>query len=274
MATLISGISDNALFFGSPQEGCTASDETQRAAQNLMDTIFSGKTGRWSIRSVDEVLRGLDEPIRQRKAFVSALADARGVSQPAMPTDWSPQQWRDWYAREPLSDQDMTDAVKQWKRSFPMHRETVLKIEQFIEKNTRTSKKQAKDLKNGAFKVYCREDCISHQLAMIFLQHPATAIHILLAAWAKYMQSPEYAAEKARSGRVDEADALAVAEKERQVTLKLKVYRLRHKLRQKNSQIEKQDLEQELDALTREHGYGLLRADNEYVGPARLSSFV
>ena len=51
---------------------------------------------------------------------------------------------------------------------------------------------------------------------MIFLRYPATAVNTLLAAWAKHMQSEEYANERARSARVDEADAEAVAEKERQ----------------------------------------------------------
>ena len=106
----------------------------------------------------------------------------------------------------------------------------------------------------------------------------------LLESWASYMTSSKYEKEKARSRKVDLENEEAVQEKKRQVTLKIKVHKLRHKVRQMAALDRKMyycgsglaamkeeqrqmyfkwksgEMERELDALTNEHGYGKLRS--------------
>ena len=57
-------------------------------------------------------------------------------------------------------------------------------------------------------------------------------VNTLLGWWANYLESPEYLRERARARRVDETNAEAVNEKQRQVQLKMKAHSLRHQVRQ------------------------------------------
>ena len=111
----------------------------------------------------------------------------------------------------------------------------------------------------------------------------------MLYNWAQYMKSPEHMREKNRAERLDPDNAEAVREKERQIALKLKVHSLRHMVRQmkrlhsKNilysqmSELEEQqykkwrsgEMEQELQVLTEEHGYGKLPLNQSMLLPTR-----
>ena len=130
-------------------------------------------------------------------------------------------EWFDWYAEHPLSQADMDAAVGQWKQDFPMSPSTLEKIQAWEEENTRGCKKQARDLRNGAFAAYLQQECIAKQLAMSFLKFPAATAHTLLQHWAEYMRSPEHAKEKVRAQKLDAGNAEAVIEKERQQKLKM-----------------------------------------------------
>ena len=72
-------------------------------------------------------------PIRRRLRFVSALTKRRG----SVLQEYTEQQWLDWYNHNPLSEDNMSEAVHEWKHDFPMHDKTVLKIEEL--KQTKTA---------------------------------------------------------------------------------------------------------------------------------------
>ena len=105
-------------------------------------------------------------------------------------------------------------------------------------------------------------------------------VNTLLEWWADYLESPEYLRERARAQRVDETNAEAVNEKQRQVQLKMKAHSLRHQVRQAKalqrdeSKITKDNrqlydkwltgkLSEELDECTLAHGYGKVQSTGE-----------
>ena len=103
-----------------------------------------------------------------------------------------------------------------------MRQDTVKAIENWQAESTRQSKRQAKDMRNGAFAAYLHEECITKQLAMSFLKFPSVKVGTLLRAWAAYMKDPELAKERIRAAKLNPGDDIAVAEKERQLVLKKK----------------------------------------------------
>ena len=137
-----------------------------------------------------------------------------------------------------------------------------------------------------------RKNYFNVALATSFLKHPPAAVDTLLAAWAKLISSDEFALEKARSAKVQ--DAPAEPEKLRRVELKIKVYKLRHIRRQMVALVKKKNeghiqsipvsqkdnfeqfssgaLDDELDALTIQHGYGKLRKEGILLQAVRLSN--
>jgi hypothetical protein len=144
------------------------------AAQSLLAAFFiNGNT----IRDPEQLVQAMAEPIRRRRAYVFAVANRRGVAQCL---GYTVQAWTNWYANNPLSPNDLEEAVKQWKHDFPIHQETLDKIRELEELNTRHSKAEARRARNGAFKVYMHEACIHMQLAMTFLSHPPAAVNTLL----------------------------------------------------------------------------------------------
>ena len=257
----------------SPEASRHELPEVRMAAQDLLETLYSSMDG-CAIRTKEEVLQAMTTPIRRRQKYIDTLAK---------------HSLRVLYATWPLSEKDMDAAVKQWKHDFPMKRKTLKKINGWEKEGTRASKRDANKLRNGAFAVYLREECIAKQLAMSFLKFPSTRIHDLLYNWAQYMKSPEHMREKNRAERLDPDNAEAVREKERQIALKLKVHSLRHMVRQmkrlhsKNilySQMSEQEeqqykkwrsgkMEQELQVLTEEHGYGKLPLNQSMLLPTR-----
>ena len=107
------------------------------------------------------------------------------------------------------------------------------------------------------------------------------------------MASPEHAKEKARALLLDEGNAEAVLEKERQLNVKVKVHSLRHQKRQMKalyfktwysemSEEQQQqytkwwsgEMDQELQSLTLEHGYGKLPLDESILFPTRFTDTV
>ena len=162
-------------------------------------------------------------------------------------------------------------------------------IKAWEEEGTRSSKKQARDLRNGAFAAYLQQKCIAKQLAMSVLKFPSAAVHALLQHWAEYMKSPGHTKEKARARRLDPSNKEAVREKEHQIDVKQKVHSLRHQMRQMKalhakkwySEMSRQqqqqytkwrsgEMEQELQSLTLEHGYGKLPLDKRILLPTRF----
>ena len=82
------------------------------------------------------------------------------------------------------------------------------------------------------------------------------------------MRSPEHAKEKARSRPIKPEDEEAVNQKKREVELKMQVHSLKHQLRQMKRENahelypqKYEALEQQLQDLTLQHGYGKLPLD-------------
>ena len=121
---------------------------------------------------------------------------------------------------------------------------------------------------------------------MALVQHPAQPTNTLVDHWSKYMASPGYQAEKERSGKVDHGNDTAVAVKEAQANIKEKVYELRHKKKQVEALRRKSPatwtsaqrlyvdyydsgkLKNDLDQLTKQHGYGQMYTTEEFLKPA------
>ena len=267
------------------------------AAQELLKTLYVDES-RNAIRPDSDLLSKLAIPIHVREDMVRRVADYHGVAQLQLSTPrhikysagaFTVQQWLDWYKSESFSDPDFEWVLATWKEEFPMRKHTREKIDAWRKQNTRESKKEAKDLHNGAFGAYLQQECLNKQLAIALVKHPTAKLHSLLESWAKYLESPEYKKERARARKVDESDAQAILEKSRQVELKMKVHRLRHQVRQAKAlhrqrhritndgklllpYLKNRDvyyrwlsggLTAELEECTREHGFGKLEATGE-----------
>jgi hypothetical protein len=267
-----------------------SSPNIANAAQDIMATLYATGSG-VAIRSRDEILQAMVEPIRRRREFVLSMATTRQNEYNAY---YSEQDWIQWLSTHPLSDFDMDDAVQKWKSDFVAnHMIKKTKVDELLLLDSRASKKEARSLINGAWKSYVRDCCISVALATAFLKHPPAAVDTLLAAWVKLMSSDEFALERARSAKVQKGLEKAEAEKLRQVELKIKVYKLRHIRRQMVALVKKKRenliqsipesekvnferfmsgaLDDELDALTIQHGYGKLRKQDKLLQAVRLS---
>ena len=218
------------------------------------------------------------EPMHRRRSFVSALATRRGVDSVGgiapverQAQEYTVQEWVDWYNRNPLSQDDMCDAVDEWKNDFPFASQAHYDI--LMQENTRQSKKDARALKNGAFKKFVSTECIHMQLAMGLLRAPPDAMHMVLEKWSEYMKSEEHAVQVNRSRK-----GVPSAEKRQQEELKCQVHQLRHKVRQMKylernvghrmweedwiqtayAKYKSGEMVRELSELTQQHGFGRL----------------
>jgi acetone carboxylase gamma subunit len=84
-------------------------DNEDSAAQELLNIIFSCKDSR-AIKSKQEVLDLVAEPVRRREAYIHKLAVIRGVPQPAA-GQYTMQQWKWWLSSRPPDKEDMEGAV-------------------------------------------------------------------------------------------------------------------------------------------------------------------
>ena len=232
---------NGALLEGDlPRETRYEDPEIRMAAQDLLATLYTCQGG-GAPRAEQEVFQAMTTPICRRQEYVKTLAASRGVLHPAPGFHaYTEKDWLDWYAKMPLSEADMDAAVSQWKQDFLMIPKTSDKIKKWEDEGTRSSKKEAKNLRNGAFAAYLQQECIAKQLAMSFLKFPSETVHTLLLHWAQHMQSEAHAHEKQRAQKLDEENAEAVCEKQRQQEMKKKVHTLRHRIRQmKNLHLKK-----------------------------------
>ena len=108
-------------------------------------------------------------PREVRAAFVSDLARLRGDDS-----------WLAWYDKPPLSQEDMRQAVAQWKEKYPMPEDIKTRLSDLKKLKTRESKRDAQQLKRAAFKAYIREEiCFDHNIAMQFLKYPESQVFTL-----------------------------------------------------------------------------------------------
>ena len=265
----LSAMADNGTLRqgDSPDASRYETPRIRDAAQQFLEMLYADKGG-YGVRPEEELRRIMAIPIRMRAIMVHRIAHIHQG-------DYTVQQYLDWYNSKPLSDTDFEWALAQWKQEFPMARTTRERIETWKEEDTRASKKQARDLLNGAFKAFLQQECMNTQLALALLKHPTAMVNTLLEAWAQYLASEQYLKEKARAQKLDENNTETVNEKRRQLELKTRVHRLRYQVRQakalhRNSKaISDKDrelyeawlsgnLSKELDECTRAHGYGKL----------------
>jgi hypothetical protein len=265
-------------------------DNENSAAQELLNIIFSCKDSR-AIKSKQEVLDLVAEPVRRREAYIHKLAVIRGVPQPAA-GQYTMKQWKRWLSSRPLNETDMEGAVDEWKKDFEnaefRQKEQVAK---WRRKGTRESKKKASHLINGAWKAELSERYGRFQLAIAFMKHPTATVDTLLQAWSMYMSSPEYRRQRERSHFTRSSTEVVNQE----VKLKLKVHALRHQ-RRRAEKLHKQlqdgiiqsvpsrdedmyqrwvtgRLAEDIDEATSLHGYGKL-STGEYLTAPRLDDFL
>ena len=259
--------------------------EENAAAQNLLSTIISCKDGR-AIRSREQMMELMVEPMRRREAYIDKLARRRGISEPA-PGQYTSEEWKNWLMSRPLDDTDMTGALNEWKEDFKdEHFKQKEKVVNYQVEATRQSKQDARKLFRGAFKVELSNRYGRYQLAFSLLKNPASNIDALLQAWNNYMEDPNFLRQQARSKKEPDEEA-----KEREVQLKVKLHGLRRQKRRAEYLYRKfgrkiwpprdQDLYsrwysgqlgQEIDKLTRLHGYGKLSTGQNLVAPSVLAT--
>jgi hypothetical protein len=263
-------------------------DSTEHAAQSLMTTIHIEGT---IVRDPKQVLAALAEPIRRRRAYVDHVAHSRGVAQPtASRGQYAAKEWIHWYQNNPLTEEDFEACLNQWKSDLQLEETTLAKIEKEEAEGKKGFRKKIRGRRRGAFKGELKKACINYQLALGLLKHPPVSIHTLLKYWSEYMMSPGYQQEKNRSRKVDEEDEAAVAQKEARIEVKSKLYKLRHKMKQvqalkrkspekwtapQNADVayyESGRLTNDLDELTKKHGYGRMHGTDEFLKPARWDS--
>ena len=192
---------------------------TQHAAQDILCTLFTSKGGT-AIRSLEEVLQCMSEPIRRRKEVVSSITQGTAA--------YTVEEWMQWFRHHPLGEREMDAAVERWRSEFEandMHQHSIDKVQEWRKQDTRNSKKSARDFLRGAWRQHVETTCGSFQLTMLFLTYPAATVKTLLQAHATYMSSPQHEEEVQRASELDKTNEAAVAEKERQVQLKVQLGR-------------------------------------------------
>ena len=175
------------------------------AAQKLLDTLFVDGT---KMRDPEY----MTQPIRRRDEYIHAIARTRGTTRKRGMSDWSygytEDEWICWYNNNPLESEDITEVMKQWSQEFfekpetegGMKDKTKQKILQLERVATSNSKKDAKELRRGAFKAFLGQQCDhKRQLAMLFLIYPQSACDEILRRWTNYMTDEAYELEVKRS---------------------------------------------------------------------------
>ncbi len=200
-------------------------DNEDSAAQDVLNIIFSCKDSR-AIKSKQEVLDLMAEPIRRREAYIDKLAVMRGVRQPTR-RQYTMQQWKQWLSSRPLDKEDMDGAVREWKKDFENAEfRQQEQVAEWRQEDTRESKQRATQLINGAWKSELSKRYGRFQLALAFVKHPTATVDTLLESWSMYMRSPEYRRQRERSHLTRSSEVVNKADK-----LKLNVQALRRQNR-------------------------------------------
>jgi len=208
---LLEGFQDNAAA----ARGSTHDTLTQGVAQDIMTMLYIKDN---IVRDLEEVAALLEEPMKRRRDYVNNVASNRGVTQPTTTHDpddrgvvYTPAEWIHWYEHNPLTEDDFTTCLEQWKGDMKLHGErTLAKIAKAQASGSRLHKKVAREARRGAFRSELRNTCLNYQLALCFLQHPPGSMHTLLERWSECMKSPEYQAENKTARKVNTEDSEAV----------------------------------------------------------------
>ena len=163
--------------------GCESGGISQVAAEDLINALVLNNCG-LGLKHIDDVMTAMREPIFQRAGYVSYVATTYGVEERsagahrAASKSYTTEEWFDWYETHSLSDGAMDGAIQQWKAEFHcQQRETIATLEK---EGSRASKKRARDLLNGAFKVYLRDVCGIRQVAIELLRNPTKDLERIL----------------------------------------------------------------------------------------------
>ena len=194
------------------------------------------------------------------------------------------QLWQQHLGERELSPEDMNEALDLWTGRFQdedMHQATKETVAQLWEKNTRESKKTARQKVRSAFNAHLKQVYGHSQMAKFFLKYPPTALNSLLAAWQEHMASREYLEQRARSDRRSESPD--VIHRQREFKRRCHLFRSQRRrvvnfavrMREGNwidpdmwelvRRLQSGAPDAELDELTRQHGYGKLHATAEYL---------
>jgi len=113
-----------------------------------------------------------------------------------------------------------------------MKDKTKQKILQLERDATPKSKKEAKELRRGAFKAFLGQQCDhKRQLAMLFLIYPQSACDEILKIWANYMTDEAYELEVKRSTTISAEDTQALADRKVQRQRTTQAHEIKHDYR-------------------------------------------
>ena len=262
--------------------GTPVVDERQTACQSMLKTLYLNGS---NSRGQAQIIKSMQQPILIRIKYISTKAACTSTASGAREyTDAEWTTWWDWYAHNPLPAADMEEVVRQWQDEFEPKDSTKKQITSWTTENTRKTRKQAHNLRRGAFKAMQHQEC-NHmrQLAMMFLRFPASQCDQLVSAWTAYMTTPEYQREVNRSSKVDPNNVQAMADREAQRGKTAQMHRLRkdyrrmcglhkrnregpHRAMEKHKPADRRlwedfcsgDMVCQMNAATLEHGYGTL----------------
>ena len=224
--------------------------ELQAAAQKVMAWLRLSRDGH-SILLPSEVLPKISYPIGMREKAIRAIA--------AQWNSYSFAEWQSWYNKRPLSEYHFKFALMMWKKEFYREGDHAEELAALWAENTRKSKTAARYKQHGNFNAYLRQTCLDRHLALALLKYPSWQLGNILTLLAEYFRSEDYKKERQRAHRLDPQNTEAMEEKRRQVDCKNKVQSLRYRYKQakgRGDQHTCDQLQQELDQATLDHGYG------------------
>jgi len=112
---------------------------------------------------------------RIRAQYIRNAAEDHSISGGGYPAArYSVDQWIEHLTYYPLSQDDMSKALKIWRQEFEqtdMHAETYSKVKKLREKDTRASKEKARTLSRGSFKVWQKNLFGRGTIAKYFLKY-------------------------------------------------------------------------------------------------------
>jgi len=235
-------------------------------------------------------LRAYDSSAEIRNQYIRKAAFDLSNQNGGDPDDAWINEWVKWAQINPLNKDELQDANKFWQEEFEktdQHDQTCEKVQELQNQNTRKSKKQARSLNRGSFKVWKKDVFGCSAIADYFLKNylegasredELTELHEKM---VKYKASDEYAKQVERSRKRNRDED---PQKMQEVEIKIKIGKLRSlkrkmKSRQRHlnngtlTEIPKADrasfakftsgkLDKEIDKLLLQHGYGQSHVDS------------
>ena len=188
-------------------------NKEEPTASHLLATLYQRRGHEGSgtgTKSDSEVIKALAETMRRRAEYIQKKARQRSASK-LEGKSYTEDSWIQWMNRNSLTDPEMTEAVKDWKKSFEatgMLATGKEKVEVLKKEGSRRSKSEAHSFVNGAWKAdLAQRFGFNPQIAIYLLKFPSTAfgVECLLSKWEECRLSDDYMLQKERSRDITSA---------------------------------------------------------------------